>query len=223
MDAILCTYGKFVYILILQHTFYFNLSFIDPAAPKKQKVQYYIEKIPLPTDKKDEEAVSKTTPAETSATAGEIHTETSQTQSSAAADKVFPEPPATNTLLCESAVGGNPTCISNIQGLSHMDVDKEDGAVPTIPKLRRASKKSVSMCETVSVMDETGQVQESGNLKTGLEKSGVMKRTKPEDRPENEDPNEAECSGAGRRKPKGRKCHNVIHMGSESKAECKQQ
>ena len=179
-------------------------------------MQYYVEKIPLPTNKKDGEAASKIKPAQTSATAGAIHAETSQTQSSAAAD-------TTNKPSCEGAVVENPRCISNIQDSSRMDVDTGDKAVPTIPKLRRASKKSVSMCETVSVMDETGQVQESGNLKTGLEKSGVMKRTKPEDKPENEDPNEAGCSGEGRRKPKGRKCHNVIHMGSESKAECKQQ
>ncbi|XP_072026858.1 protein Spindly-B-like [Amphiura filiformis] len=202
----------------------------DPEAVRQKAPQYYIEKIPLPTDEPEEKPTESSEPAETTAaafdealatvepqvvvTAADDITQSSQTKSSPDAETVFDYSPA--EIAASSSTSG---LARDIQQQPFRDLLTVDGA---IPKLRRTSKKSVSMNETVSTIATTGEVLEMTNLKTGDEKSSVLKRRTGDEEgdPENTGP---EQGGGGKRKPKGRKCHNVTYMGSEPKNDCKQQ
>ncbi len=170
--------------------------------------QYYVEKIPLPNQETDEASTTESSDMPASA----------EVPSASSA-----EPPG--AVSTSSNISSHPsTSASDVASVfdDPTDMQQEPSSdFPSdvvVPKLRRTSKKSVSMKETVCTIDERGEVLEMTDLKTGDEKSSVLSKRKTDS--ENADPEEG---AGGKRKPKGRKCHNVIYMGSEPKNECKQQ
>ncbi|XP_038068766.1 protein Spindly-A-like [Patiria miniata] len=95
--------------------------------------------------------------------------------------------------------------------------------------VKKQTKKSVSMCETVSVLDATGRV----DLKRSCLKSGEKHNRDEDGENEDDSPGEEnsrpraghEMGGAGSRGARhgGKKHHKVVHMKSNNAAECKQQ
>ena len=95
---------------------------------------------------------------------------------------------------------------------------------------KKQSKKSVSMCETVSVLDATGQVNiKSASLKSGdMDVDGQKKRSMDETVDTHGEENCCQDAGQTMRDSRGarhggKKHHKVVHMKSNNAAECKQQ
>ncbi|XP_022098867.1 protein Spindly-like [Acanthaster planci] len=98
---------------------------------------------------------------------------------------------------------------------------------PTGVPVKKQPKKSVSMCETVSVLGSTGKVdlKSQFSLKSGAERNqgGGDDNSLGE---ENTEPRAGhDMGGAGSRGARhgGKKHHRVVHMKSNNTAECKQQ
>ena len=200
---------------------YYHL-FTDPNASTAKAQEYYIEKIPLPTPKTDETSASDTAP----------------TVSTASKFVNLSTVAAVSSAITGNQVSKDSMTPTGAQSIVSSSSSTDDA--PVIPTLRLASKKSVRMCESVSMLSESGQVQETTQLKTSDEHT-VMKRHhdsegsgdevfEEETRGENAEPG---ASGGtvpatgGRKRPKGRKQHKVVDLTGEAGqpmlGECKQQ